>query len=403
MLTFDAKTGVKADEIADIREAVRLEWVEAFKKDGQPNLDTDPETPAGQLIDSETQHIAEKDNEFLFLANQFNPLSAEGVWQEALGKIYFLKRKHKQHSVALCTITGLKGTVVPVGAQIRSSADNSLWINAHEVTIPAAGSIQTDFVSEEYGPITAGANTLTNIVTIVPGWDAVNNDTAATIGRYTETQMEFESRRYESVAANSHGSLASIYGALCNLDDVIDCVILENIENDPVVQYGVTIPPHSIFVSIVGGDETKISEIIYKKKDAGCGTAGNTIISYQDTELPGSPVFRYKIERPNSLAVGIKIDIKATSTTPPDADNLIKSALIADFSGNGPHGNLRVGIAQTVFASRFYCAVINTGGNGLEKIEICAPYSSLNWGDSITINADYSPVLDAANIIINWI
>lgn len=60
MLHFDPQTGLYPDEIETVREAVREDWVLAFRKDGLPDLNTEPETPAGQLIDSQTAAIADQ-------------------------------------------------------------------------------------------------------------------------------------------------------------------------------------------------------------------------------------------------------------------------------------------------------------------------------------------------------
>ena len=60
MLHFDPATGFYADDTETVRAAVAADWVAAFHKDGQVDLNTDPETPAGQLIDSQTAAITEK-------------------------------------------------------------------------------------------------------------------------------------------------------------------------------------------------------------------------------------------------------------------------------------------------------------------------------------------------------
>ena len=52
MLHFDPATGFYADDTETVRAAVAADWVAAFHKDGQVDLNTDPETPASQLIDS---------------------------------------------------------------------------------------------------------------------------------------------------------------------------------------------------------------------------------------------------------------------------------------------------------------------------------------------------------------
>lgn len=402
MLHFDVKTGLYPDDVATVREAVRSDWVAAFRKDGQPELDTDPSTPAGQLVDSQTQHIVEKDGEVLFLGNQFNPLTAEGVWQDALAKIYFLTRKVQQSSVAYCTVTGLQGTVIQAGSVIKSAADESEWISVITITIPSSGTTTAQFRSLDTGAIEAGANTLTEIVTVTPGWDAVTNPTAASVGRIEETQAEFEARRYASVAKNARGSIYAIYGAIADLEGVVDCVVLENIGPDPVVKWGVTVPGHGVYISVVGGEESDIAEAIYRKKDAGCDTGGNTSISYTDNSLPGQPIYEYLIERPSPLSFGVKVTIQDNDLLPADIVDQVKKAILDNFEGKGPHGVLRVGMAQTVYASRFYCSAINVANAvGLESIEVCAPTSGGAWADSVTVNADQAPVLDANDIIVD--
>lgn len=123
MLNFDSQTGFSVSETSDIRDGVAKDWVTAFKEQGRPDLNTDPETPQGQVIDSQTAAIHQKDVELAFLAQQFNPQTASGRWQDALAKIYFISRKPAINSTCVCTLTGINGTTVTAGALIRSSYD----------------------------------------------------------------------------------------------------------------------------------------------------------------------------------------------------------------------------------------------------------------------------------------
>lgn len=400
MLHFDPQTGLYPDEIETVREAVREDWVLAFRKDGLPDLNTEPETPAGQLIDSQTAAIADKDSEVLYLAQQFNPLTAEGIWQDALGEIYFLKRKPATSSTAVCVCTGLAGTVIKAGSVIKSTEDNSEWVCAATVTIPQGqSSVQAMFTASQPGPVTASPDTLTRIVTVTPGWDAVTNPAAAVTGSAQETQAAFENRRYNSVAANARGSVNALYGTIANLDGVLDALVLENTTSEPKQEWGVTIPGHSVWISVVGGENDDIAEAVYRKKDAGCGTAGNTQVTYQDTGLPWQPIYTYNIERPAPLAFGVRVTIRKTGSTANDITEKIRAAILADFNGEGS-GALRVGMAQNVYASRFYCPVLGVGVQDLQSIEIAAPLSGGQWADRVTVNADQEPVLDADDITI---
>ena len=249
----------------------------------------------------------------------------------------------------------------------------------------------------------ASAGTLTQIVTVVPGWDSVNNPNAAIVGRDEETRIEFEKRRYASVAANARGSVYALYGAIANIDDVIDVVVLENTTNETTTQWGVSIPGHSVVISVLGGDNELIAKAIYEKKDAGCGTSGNTTITYQDTSLPGMPIYTYQIERPQPIAFNVKVTIKTTDSTPENIETIIKTAILNDFNGLGESKNMRVGMAQTVYASRFYCPVISSGVQDLVSIEIAlgdTSSDSVLWADSVTINANQAPTLDENNITV---
>ena len=145
------------------------------------------------------------------------------------------------------------------------------------------------------------------IITTIPGWDVVSNASAGVLGRDVETRTEFETRRYNSVAMNAHGSVSAIQGAIADIDGVLDCKVLENSTDTAMTILGVSVDPHSICVCVYGGDGTDIAEAIYRKKDAGCGTTGSTTVSYTDPDF-NNAVYTYKILRP------IVVDVKMTVT-----------------------------------------------------------------------------------------
>ena len=400
MLNFDPTTGLSAPSTAEVRAEVAAAFQNAFAQQGRPALNTAPETPAGQLVDSVTAMQADNDAALLYLANMFNPATASGIWQAALGQIYFIEPFTSRASVAACVCTGLQGTQIPAGALIRSTEDQTLWASLQDATIPTGGSIAVQFACQTSGPILAGAGTLSEIVTVTPGWDTVNNPAAAVTGSNAETQRAFELRRYNAVAANARGSVSALYGALSRVPGVIDLAVLENVTGEAQTISGVSVPGHSVFISIVGGTDADIAAAIYQKKDAGCGTAGNTQVTYTDTAIVGNPLYTYQINRPTPLAFGIQVTIKNTPTTPANIEALIKQAVLDDFNGV-TEGVARVGTAQTVYSSRFYDAVIQGAGvSDLISIVIQAPTGSQTWQTAIDVTADQEPTLDAADITV---
>lgn len=399
-LTFDPNTGVIAPETSEIREGFVTNWQNAFFENGATALDTDPSTPAGQLIDAEVSEIEAKNADFLFLASQFNPRTAEGRWQDALGYIYFLTRKVAEPTVVTCQLTGLMGTVIPYGAIVRNTDGYRLICNA-SVTIDSTGTAETTFRLTERGAIDIPANSVTSIITVTPGWDTVNNVAAGAIGRDVETRAEFENRRYASVAANSHGSASALYGAIANISGVLDLKVLENTGPNPVEQYGVEVPGHGVTICVYGGEDADIAETIYNKKNAGSATGGNTAITHIATNFDGA-IYEYLILRPETMNFWVEVTL---NTIPSDtvANNIV-TAVYEDFLGQNVHTQTsRVGLAQDVYSSRFYHAIMAVDGvNALYSVKIALSNSptAADFVSALTIPGDITPVISRDNVII---
>ena len=402
MLQFDPQTGFSVDDVETVREQVRQEWINAFKAENTPELNTEPETPAGQLIDSQTASIVQKDSEILYLANQMNPLTAEGVFQDALGQIYFITRHPEIKSTATIRCTGLTGTVITVGAQIRSSFDNTLWQSIESGTIGDEGYADVVFECTTSGPISASANTLTKIVTIISGWDTATNPESATVGQNEETQGSFESRRYNSVAVNSVGSTSSVYAKVAALNDVIAVCVRTNRGSEAKVIDGVTLSGHSIYVSALGGTDEEIAQAILNGISGGCDYVGNTTVSIT---LDNGVIENVKFDRPEEWPIAVKVSVRKNDNLPADAESLIKQAVYNNFYGLSDdtiEGQplLRVCMGDDLYASRFYISIQNEGVSEILSIQICAPASGQNWQDYIHVPINKNPTLDQSNITV---
>uniref|UniRef100_UPI0025947625 hypothetical protein n=1 Tax=uncultured Bilophila sp. TaxID=529385 RepID=UPI0025947625 len=147
------ENGPVVPDTATVRDAVETNWQAAFDN----RLNPDPATPQGQLITSETAIVQDKNSQLLFLANMFNPETAEGIYQDALAKIYFLTRQPARSTVVPCTCTGLPGTVIPgIGSDapaLAKDADGNVLICQTGGTIPQSGSIVLEFACQVPGPI----------------------------------------------------------------------------------------------------------------------------------------------------------------------------------------------------------------------------------------------------------
>lgn len=402
MLQFNPDTGFSVSEVSDIRDEVSQSWVEAFKEQGRPDLNTDPETPQGQIIDSETAAIHQKDTELAYIAQMFNPATSDGKWQDALGKIYFLNRKPAINSSAVCTLIGLNGTTVTAGAQIRSSYDGTLWSLAEDVTIGAGGTAQGVFICQSEGAIQAGIGTLDQIVTAVPGWDAVTNAGVAEVGQLVEGQAAFEARRYQSVALNSRGTVEAVYARVAEVANVIAVYAIDNKTNLNKTIDGYTLSPHSIYVAVLGGADQDIAEAIYNSVSAGCDYNGNT--SKDVTDPNTGAVETVTFMRPAQLTLYARVTVQDDGNLPDGYENIIKEAVYNNFYGLDTETKikgeaiLRAVMNSDIYASRFTPSILNKGVNQVLRVELSEDNST--WVDFIHVPIDNEPVITNSEITV---
>ena len=108
-------TGITAPDEVDILDGVLSDLDTAFGG----GLNKQLSTPQGQWATSLAAVIADKNAQIVQMSNNFNPDTADGIWQDALGRIYFLTRLAAQSTVVTVTVNGLVGTVIPAGTLVK--------------------------------------------------------------------------------------------------------------------------------------------------------------------------------------------------------------------------------------------------------------------------------------------
>lgn len=401
MIIFNSKTGFEVSEIPELREQIASEWQNAFKENGKPLLNVDPETPQGQIIDSQVASVNQKDSEVLYLAQQFDPRTAEGRFQDALGEIYFITRKQEQNSFAICTLTGRQGTVIAKGSLIQSEIDGTQWSLDEAVTIPAGDTATGVFICTTAGAVEASAGTLNKIVTTVTGWDAVTNATA-TVGTLEESQSAFEKRRSDSVAKNSRSTVNAVYANVLELDGVIACYAVDNKKSISEIIDNYTLSPHSIFVCVIGGDNNEIAKAIYDNLSAGCDYNGNTSVDITN-EYSGA-VETVTFYRPANYNIYVEVQIQDNGSLPDDYEDLIKDAVYNNFYGLDTetkiNGNaiLRLKMNDDLYSSRFTPSILNTAVANVLTVQLST--DGITWVNNLHIPITANPTLDKNNITI---
>jgi hypothetical protein len=390
--------GVILPSDLDILAGKQIDINSAFGGGVNPALNT----PQGQLASSDAAIIADKNAEIALLTNQVDPQYATGRFQDAIGRIYFLTRIGATSTAVSCILTGLVGTVVPVGTLAQDTSGNTYSLLG-DVTIGAGGTVLSSWQNILTGPIPCPEGTLTQVYQAVPGWDAISNPGDGVLGQVVETASEFELRRKNSVAINSRGSVQAVKASVFEVPNVLDCFVIDNTKGQTVFSGSTAYPllPHSIYVAVVGGADADIAQAIWLKKDDGCDYNGNTTVTVFDTsyDIP-QPAYPVQFNRPSSTPVLFAVQIVNSPTLPANIVTLIQNAIIDQFNGVNPAiAPARIGSAVT--GSNYYGAVIGTSPN-VTLLSVLVGISAPTL-TQVVMGIDQSPVISAGNISVTLV
>lgn len=354
-----------------ILTGVQTDINSAFGGGVNPSL----QTPQGQLAMSETAIIGDKNSQIAYIANQVNPSMASGIWQDAIGEIYFLTRIPAAGTLVNATCMGAVGTIIPIGA-VAQDTSGYLYSSTASATIPSTGSVVIPFQNQTTGNIACNIGALSIIVTAISGWDTITNPAVGSPGNDVESRQAFEARRSASVAANSVNSIQSIKGVLSALPDIIDCFVVDN-PLGTTTNFGATnypIPAHSVCVSVAGGTSSEIATAIWNNKPPGCGyvtSAGSyaTLGTYTVSDGNYMPPVPYVVTWLNvgNANTYFVVQIQNNTLVPANIIQLTQAAVVQSFNGldgNGP----KVGIGNTTYSGRYYGNInaINPNVNVIE-------------------------------------
>lgn len=328
--TFGAN-GFQVASTQAILTGVQADIQAAFGKALNFNLNT----PQGQIASSETGIVANTQQTFALLAQQFDPNYAQGTFQDALAAIYFIQRKPAQPTtLTVDCIGGGNGVAVALTAGIAQISDESgnLYTLLTTISLPAGGgTVVGSFACVTPGPIPVPTGeTPIAIYTTTPGWDGVTL-VSGIEGVDVESRQAFEQRRQDSVAGNSIGPIGPIIAAVAALAGVVDYFGYNNNTAGSVTVGGVSIAANSILITVAGGTPSQIVQAIFSKKGPGAPMTGNTYGTALDSNpLYASPVpYQIAYETPTPLQLTFSVTLVSSGSIPANAVALVQNALLA--------------------------------------------------------------------------
>ena len=340
-------TGVIVPDTSTILSDVQQEWRDVF---GQ-QLTVDPETPQGRIIEMIARQRTFTVQMAAALSNVLNLNKAYGFVLDDIGSLFQISRKSATYTRVVITMSGVVGTVIPVGTELMSS-DGYKFINDDEYTIGSNGSVDGVFRAEESGEIPAQYNTITNIITPVGGLESVINNASGEIGSEQESDQEFRNRIKGSLNINSTSVLSAIKSAVANVEGVKQVIAYENTSStDYVLNTIFKVPAHGIGL-IVDYTETdpdeepvayNIAEAIYKKKTLGAGyidaetaAADDYLVSVDYNDPNDSQDHTVVFAKPLSANIATTIAVQKKNYAGDDLEGDIKAAIANFIAGDNP-------------------------------------------------------------------
>lgn len=393
-------TGVSIPTESDILAGVQADIDTAFGGGVNSGLST----PQGQLAQSFAAIIGDKNDQIANIVNQINPDTADGAFQDAIGRIYFLDRVSARGTVVTASCYGAVGTVIPAGSLAKDSS-GYLYASESAATIGNAGVVLVSFQNQTTGAIPCAIGSLSTIFSSVIGWESITNAAAGALGSDVESRADFEFRRRNSVAINAVNSVQSIQAAILGINGVNDCYVKDNYSSSPLI-FGATsysIAAHSVCVSVSGGTASDIATAIWDKKSPGCGMSGNTTYTVEDRTNydQNFPTYTITWLTPTNTSLYFNVQIANSADIPSDIVSQTKTAIYNAFTG--ADGGNRARIASTVYAGRFYAGVTAID----DSVQVLSIQLGKSSGDithnSVSFGIDEMPTLDLSNITVTLV
>lgn len=350
-------TGLNLQELADI--VTELE--DGFKTIYGADINIAANSPDGQMINLFAQAKIDMLDCISQVYNSFSPTSAIGIALDQRCALNGVIRKGATKTITNLIVTtdrevSLVGLSAGVGTPFTAKdlAGNKFYLTTSATG--ATGPNTLAFEAEQSGATETTIGSITEIETIQLGVLSVFNGSNPTVqGVDEETDAALRVRRASSLSLPSQGYLAGLKGALLALDDVTRCEVYENNTSAADIN---GIPAHSIWAVVEGGASADIADVIYKKRNAGCGMYGSQTVEVDQGNGFDLPV---KFGRPSELDLYIKLTVTSLTDDHSIDDDYLKQYIYDNVAYNINQKADYSAIASAVKIADPLCVIISGG------------------------------------------
>lgn len=309
-----------------------------FYIDIDPLWNLDPSTPDGLKMAHDSEIFYALDETLQQAYNSKDPNKAKGIDLDIICSLTGTIRSSGSRSSVQLTFTATPGTPIPAGSRFESVITGSRWATDQAVTADSLGSATVNATCTVVGPTQADANTITRIVDVTAGLAAVTNAAPATPGADSQRDEQLRVTRATAVGRPGNNQIDSMIGELFGVEGVRRVKVYENDTNISAVSadnpHG--LPRHSIAPIIDGGTDDDVAMAIYLKKNPGAMLHQAGTPFEVEVTSPRYPTNKKLIRasRPIYVDMVMAINVANDGTLPPNADQLIKEAVMEYAAGD---------------------------------------------------------------------
>lgn len=334
-------------------EQILSEMTEQQRSEIDPLLNTDTDSPIGQMNGIVASHIREPWEVLEIAWNGNNPDACEGTLLEHVAAITGTKRapatKSKFAGARKLKVNLNAGTTLLVGRKVAVAGNpNVEFETTEEITANAGtGFYYVPAECTQTGPITANAGTVTVIVTAVSGWNSVTNPFDAEKGNDQDNEAQLRERRERELRATGSATVDAMttdllaYETEDGAKPIQDCHVFSN-DTDATDANG--LPPHSMEALVFDGvsqdvPNDTIAQIVWNSKPGGIQMIGNSTGTAKDSRGRNRTI---KFSRPTLKDVLFIATLTLTNPNqvPSQYESVIRSAIIAEFAKRVTVGSL---------------------------------------------------------------
>jgi uncharacterized phage protein gp47/JayE len=353
-------------------QSILQDNVEAYLNIFGQNQVVDPSSAIYQLLSILSIKMSDVCQALQLAYNQSSPQTAVGAGLDRDVKMNGLARNPFTYSTCPVTLTGTAGTIVTNG--FAQDVNGNLWAIPSPTTI-VGGSVTVVATCTTPGAVVAEPGQISIVSSLVNGWTAVTNASAATPGDPVETDSQLRARQSISVALPSLTTLDSTIAAVLAVPGVVRVApgyptsggpgtSIEN-PTGSIDSWGN--PAHSVSIVADGGTDAAVAQAIYGARGIGPLTHGTTSVLVTDPQTGYQMTVSFY--RPTNLPAFVNIVLVGYGNTPTTAQIAAVQTAVVNYLNS-------LAIGEQISIGALYFEVMNVNPNisnppfGIQSLQV---------------------------------